>query len=149
MAVEIFEPQQFIAACDPEHMYTINPADTSGIPDTHMYILGELCGGHQQGPVEPNQTAITVSADAMPTVMELIHGPGAQLWEIGYNESGHQYHAVSGYQYNVIATSSNSFGGHITGANVGTFHAYTCTSHDSQNAIFVFNAADDIHKNMS
>ena len=148
MAIEVFEPHQFIAACDPEHMYTITPADTSGIPDTHMYILGERCT-EQQGPVEPNQTAITVSADAMPTVMELIHGANAMLWEIGYNEHGHQYHAVSGYQYNVIATSSNSFGGHITGANVGTFHAYTCTSHDSQNAIFVFNAADDIHKNMS
>ncbi|MBP3829092.1 MAG: hypothetical protein ILA06_02140 [Bacteroidaceae bacterium] len=145
MAVEVFEPQQFIAACDPETMYTIKPADTSGITSSHMYMEGSTCQ-EAQGPVTPNQQAITVSADAMPRVMELIRG--GQLWSIG-NKEGNRYSPVTDFIYNSIATSSNSFGGHITGDNVNTFHATICGDNASQNAIFVFNGGADIVKNLS
>lgn len=145
MAVEVFEPQQFIAACDPETMYTIKPADTSGITSSHMYMEGQTCQ-EAQGPVTPNQQAITVSADAMPRVMELIRG--GQLWSIG-NKNGHNYEPVTRFIYNSIATSSNSFGGHITGDNVNTFHATICGDNASQNAIFVFDGGADIVKNLS
>lgn len=145
MAVEVFEPQQFIAACNPETMYTIKPADTSGITSSHMYMEGQDCQ-EAQGPVTPNQQAITVSADAMPRVMDLIRG--GQLWSIG-NKNGNTYSAVTGYVFNSIATSSNSFGGHITGDNVNTFHATYCGDNASQNAIFVFNGGADIVKNLS
>jgi len=145
MMAERFEPQNFVAACDPETMYTIKPADTSGITGTHMYIEGQNCNDFQ-GPVTPNQQEITVSQDAMPTVMGLISN--SQLWSIG-NKQGNSYNAVTGYVFNSIATSSNSFGGAITAANVGTFHATYCDDTASQNAIFVFNGATDIIKNVS
>lgn len=146
MAVETFTPNHFVAACNPDTMYTITPADTSGITGSHMYIEGETCQ-KAQGPVTPNQVAITVSADAMPTIMNLIKEDG-QLWSIG-NKKGNNYEAVTGYVFNSIATSSNSFGGHITSNNVNTFHATYCNDTASQNAIFVFSADGGIVKNQS
>lgn len=146
MDVQVFTPQEFVAACDPEHMYTIEPAPMpEGV--THPYMSSTDCGeGSFQGPVDPSGQAITVSEDAIAQVMTMI--TNSHKWSLGAKQ-GNGFHRMTGYDYVSIATSSNSYGGHITGENIGTFHATICGDNASQNALFVFSGEDSIIKNMS
>ena len=146
LEAQIFLAQEFVAACDPEHMYTITPAPKpSGIDK--VYMSSTDCGvGSYQGPVVPNGQPIDVSQDAYPQVMAMI--TNSHLWALGAKDGNH-FSIATGYVYVSIATSSNSFGGHITSGNVGTFHATICGDNASQNALFVFAGEDAITKNLS
>ena len=144
--VQVFTPQEFVAVCDPEHMYTITPAPKPDGVDK-VYMSSTDCGtGSFQGPVVPNGQPIDVSQDAYPQVMAMIKN--SHLWALGA-KNGNSFAIKTGYDYVSIATSSNSFGGHIDSSNVGTFRSTICDDNASQNALFVFAGEDAVTKNLS
>lgn len=146
--MEAFKPNFYCAGCDPDTMYTITPAPRpDGTGTKHLYMSSQECGtGSFQGPVVPSEQPITVSQDAIDQVMALVRE--SNMWSLGL-KNGNSYEAYTGYVYVSIATNSNSYAGHITGDNVGTFHATYCDDNASQNALFIFSADGSIVKNQS
>ena len=146
MHVEVFTPQEYCVVCPEENMYVINPVSppTGGHGD-HLYMNGNGCGTFQ-GPVVPNSQPITISKEAYPTIAAMLKD--SKLWQLGF-KNGNHFDAQTGYDYYSIATSSNSYGGHIDASNVGTFHATYCEDNASQNALIILDASGSIIKNRS
>lgn len=145
LSVDIFTPEEFVAACNPDTMYTINPVSYSPGEHKQTYMRGANCNDCL-GPVVPNHEPINISKDAYPKIMAILNK--SQKWSLG-KKSGNHYEDGTGYIYYSIATSSNSYGGNITSANVETFHATLCDDNASSNALIVLNAEGGITINRS